>query len=92
MKEAISEQRTESTDSSELTGRAPQSPSGLVLEQEPREVALHRETRDAILGQLSPEIAKLQSQIANLVAMDTHSWESSQADSDPQYAVLSAKD
>ena len=90
-KAATSKQGTESIDSSELTEGVPQSASGLVLEQEPREASLHRETRDAIVGQLSSEIAKLHSMIADLGATDGHSQESPRTDLDPQYTALSAK-
>ena len=73
-----------------LMGRAPQFDSEAILRLEEREESLHGETRDLIVG-LSSEFAKLQSQIANLDATDTHSRESSQAHLDPQYAALSAK-
>ena len=87
---AASRQGSESTDSSGLE-EAHHSVSGFVLNYEEREASLHRETRDVIVGQLSSEIAKLHSQIANLGAMDVHSRENPQTESDPQYTALSAK-
>ena len=73
-----------------LIGRAPQFDSEATLRLEEREEILHGETRDLIVG-LSSGFAKLQSQITNLGAADTHSREISQTDSDPRYAALSAK-
>ena len=80
-------QGRQNTNSVQLMDEIPQSVSDPNLEE--REKALHRETRDAIVGKISPEIAKLNSLIAD--AMDIHSLPSSKAASDPQHIELSAK-
>ena len=91
VKRAALGQGMEDAGPQELTRGAPRSASGLVLKYEEREASLHEETRDVIVGQLSSEFARLHSQIANLGARSAHSRESSQTDSDPKYAALSAR-
>ena len=91
VKAAALEQGKESADSSELMSETPGIVVGQLPDYEERKELLHQETRDVIIGQLSLEIAKLNSQIANLGAMDTRSLESSKTESDPQHTALSAK-